>query len=351
MKVSDWNISYLSLFTVTPSEEDGDCFECLSTRDTFPAEDEVLLSLIDAALVDVFKKKPDINKTSPCKVWRFADTEEGSASKRDLRVLYDSDSLSTWRLHATTFAREYALSSGTKPCFMALLNVSVTPPKGIGGRFFVALTFNHEPLHHYDNHSGLMELIGESSPNIKPSTALIYPFFTGAEYAENSLKIIGKKIEETPGNFLNIVPPMLANEIIMDCLSSSIAERTSVDTYETYINDHQDTRELFNSDSLVSDIDTLEPHLTDNICLNTYVKANDSHGIKPKLSLAIDDDIKVTAPLNLTNQLSFFEHMGEKFLIIKGDSFTTKGPLSGIDLMKPQKDMSLTLEEIIDRLK
>lgn len=359
MELNDWTLNFLTIYRIVEPEtdevdEDGEVVpgegektvELVSSSAGFPGEDPVLEDLLDACLVDVFKKRPDTGETCGCKVWAFQPTPPGAEDKTLLSDARDATSIKGFQVPCRRLANRWASTAGTRGGLLIFCNLTATPKKGLGGTFFSFFVLDFEDLRRYDPEEGHMESVRDAVAR-KVSKALLYPYHNGRDVDFDHVKLAHTTTRGgTLGDLLYLEAPRTTRELLEDELRKAVTARPGGEKLESYFEkEPPKERELFGEERYIDLKDLLPPDDVVHLSKQSFQTGVDNHGKKARVRIVVDEGVKFEGELDKLGVSFFFARKGaSKFIIVRGEKFLTKSQLSSIEFLDVQD-----LDEVLVR--
>ena len=349
LQVYDWHLKNLAAFRCR-SEGDGESQErlqldALGHMARFGAEDELLEQLLDGLILNAFKKRPDIGDSAPCRIYGFRNSTKGEEDREFLQQLRVEPDAGVFEEKCEKLAKRYASLPNARQGVLLFLLVTVRA-KNVAEEPFLCI-FKCD----YEEACSIQDKVSVTILNEviigKLKKVIIYPHFNGYEHDESHLKLFQSSASDYFEELLWLDKPTVASTLLQGELRRAIALRNQEKSQdEHFLSPPPKKRELFGEERYIP-LNDLIPYeevrfVSDEVC----ERSKEKFERKVKIQIRIDDNVRIDADMaGLGRSFFFAERGGFRFLIVRGENFTTNGPLSGLDFLDVQ-----SLEDVLPHL-
>lgn len=346
--VADWSLECLTAYKCRREEGLGDgpgrmLSVPLGAMTMFGPQDTLLEEFLDEILLAAFRKKPDIGDASPCRIFGFRQGNQGMADQQLLDKLLRSR-MEDFEPETARMAKRYTGLAHSRDGVFLFARVTIRAKSVPDLPFLCIFKCDYEDARAFDENMTVRILDEVIIRKLKK--VMIYPHFDEIQQDFSRVKLYQSNASDYFEEFLWLEKPAVARELLQRELRNAIALRHDDKFDNHFTQPAPKKRELFGEQRYIPLNDLLRyeevKFVNDEVCVNSREKFD-----KPvRAQIKIDETVKVDATMDGLGKSFFFAKRGDfRYLIIRGESFTTSGPLSSLDFLEVQD-----LDEVLPNL-
>jgi hypothetical protein len=345
----DWKLSHLSVFRCgvdpkSPAARPRKAVEHVGSRSRFGEGQELLEELIDHLLASAWAKKVDIAESSACRAWAFKPSAGGGEDRELLEGLVSAGGARDFEGRALVLSERYAGLPRARDGVLIHVSAVVDSGRARGVPFYGLFKCDFEEARRLAD-----DLTLESVPEVmirKLKKMVLYPYFDGFQQDPARLKLFQASASDYFHELLAIDRPATARELFQRELAEAVGSRFD-DRYDDYfVSMPPAKRELFGEERYVPLNDLMPAPEVRYVTERSCQAAREKYDRPIRVSIRIDDAVKVDADLAGLGKSFFFARKGDvRYMIVRGERFVSGGQLSSLDFLNVE-----SLEEILPRV-
>jgi hypothetical protein len=352
----DWTPEFLIVARIAPEDPDEVGAPLvpmvIEACKGFPGSDESFVDLLDGLLSESLKRRTDTGASAPCKAYGFVDNAKGEEDRRLLEEgLLMATDLDGFRDAGLALIRRLADLPGAVPGLAVVMSATLTDiDAGRGVKSLAVFDLPYQDAQQVEHTAGLSLVDIPEVIVRKQARSMLYPLFGGDEPRHDLVKIHSRPAAAPFPGVLSVRPPpttevLLQQEVARALYSGGSGAEPRYSPY--FEKPPAKKRELFGEERLVRVQDLLPPTRAAAVARESSRTTRDLYDKDQKLSLVVDDQVKIDARADSLGEAVFFaEHGGDRYMVIKGKKFVTnKAQLSSLDFLKVE-----SLQDVLTQL-